>query len=471
MMTIIYHFCYYLQPLASFFSAIDTINLNIQECLFVINDDMRTSLSKIEKNLKTIFLSNEVVRSTTSIIVMNINLCIDYIKVRNDVNLIPEFDNINIKDSLEHSINMIRNQDFRFMHINFIVSSDLVENIITDRMWFCENIYSILSNVIMKSSDVAVEISVSMKSFLQKKQSKKSRKFNFFDLLPVIREDEDDIEIALDDWTSGVYAKSGIVEQNNVDQDRQIFLLIEVQGSGTSVSFDFTSDVFEVIYHIGTALDDIKSIDVNLYCFTKRVITLGGNYGISSRKDAKVGCVLWFMIPLIPNTEFCPPQQDRFKTLDLINPQSKSILRVLIVCDKYSSLFSIGDSLLESGYNYDYVDNGPDALKMVMDNSATDNQYNAVLLDLNMPMAKNFNFVRRLRHSEKARNDIPNPQLVIGISQSLEYGDTSKALNSGVNAFATYPISIEYLNEIINTFQSSLSNKKNGKNNKVSLAI
>ena len=134
MLIYIFQFCHCLQPLASFISSIDVMHLNIQECLFGINNDMHNSLSTIEKNLRTIALCIEVVRSTNSIIVMNMSLCIDYIKARNDVNLSPESDSINLKDSLEYSINMIKNQDFRFVHISYVISNGLSENIVTDKM-------------------------------------------------------------------------------------------------------------------------------------------------------------------------------------------------------------------------------------------------------------------------------------------------------------------------------------------------
>jgi CheY-like chemotaxis protein len=258
----------------------------------------------------------------------------------------------------------------------------------------------------------------------------------------------------VDDWSCGVYAKSGIEEKNDDDQGRQIYLLIEVQGSGISVSFDLTSDEFEAFHH-SVAPDGIKNVEASLYCLAERVESLEGSYGVSSRKDEKTGCVLWFMIPYVPDSAYCSPRVDRINTLSWKSPQARSLLKVLIICDKYSSLLNIGDCLLESGYYCDYVDNGPDALKMTMDESASGNQYDAVLLDLDMPMSRKFNFVRRLRQSEKAQTENLTPQLVIGISQSLEYGDTSRALNSGVNAFATPPISIDYLYEIINTFRNS----------------
>ena len=90
------------------------MHLNIKECLFGIANDAFNSLSLIEKNLQTIALCIEVVRSTNSIIVMNMSLCIDYIKARNDVELSPQSDSVSLKDSLEYSINMIKNQEFRF---------------------------------------------------------------------------------------------------------------------------------------------------------------------------------------------------------------------------------------------------------------------------------------------------------------------------------------------------------------------
>ena len=452
-----------IKPLASFISSIDVMHINIKECLFGIANDAYDSLSLIEKNLQTIALCIEVVRSTNSIIVMNMSLCIDYIKARNDVELSPQSDSINLKDSVEYSINMIKNQDFRLVHIKSKINSDLSENVVTDRMWFRENIYSILSNIITKSSDVDLQISISMKSFLnKKKRSRKNlRKFTSSDILPVIKEnaDEDEMFTTVDDSSCGVFAKTGIEESSYCDQSGQIYLLIEFQGSGTEVSFNLTLEAFEAFHQSN---DD--SVEANLYCLTKRVEALRGNYGINVRKDDKTGCVLWFMIPYLPDTSYYSPRLERLRTLthkksDSINTEFK----LLIICDKHSSMLNVGDSLLDSGFISEYVDNGPDALQMTMDKSAAGIPYDAVLIDLDIPIKGNINYVRRLRQSEKARivdnnQTLIPPQLVIGVSQSMGYGETAEALNSGVNAFASSPISCDYLHDIINVFQSSLSN-------------
>ena len=429
------------------------MHINIKECLFGIANDAYNSLSLIEKNLQTIALCIEVVRSTNSIIVMNMSLCIDYIKARNDVELSPQSDSINVKDSVVYSINMIKNQDFRLVHINCKINSGLSENVITDRMWFRESIYSILSNIITKSSDVDLQISISMKSFLRKKRSRKNmRKFTSSDILPVIKEDTDvDEMFIVNDSSCGVYAKTGIEESSFCDQGGQIYLLIEVQGSGTEVSFNLTLEAFEAFHQ---SIDD--NVEASLYCLTKRVEALRGNYGVSVRKDDKTGCVLWFMIPYLPDTSYCSPRLERLSTLSHKSSELKRTqFKLLIICDEYSLLLTSRDSLLDSGYISEYVDNGPDALKMTMDQSVAGTPYDAVLLDLDIPMKGNINYVRRLRQSEKARTDNLIPQLVIGVSQSMEYRETADALHSGVNAFASHPISCDYLYDIIITFQQS----------------
>jgi CheY-like chemotaxis protein len=100
-----------------------------------------------------------------------------------------------------------------------------------------------------------------------------------------------------------------------------------------------------------------------------------------------------------------------------------------------------------------------------MDKSASGTPYDAVLLDLDIQIKGNINYVRQLRQSEKARTDNLIPQLVIGISQSMEHEETADALNSGVNAFSTSPISCDYLHDIIYTFRSSLPSTQRDKNN------
>jgi CheY-like chemotaxis protein len=290
------------------------------------------------------------------------------------------------------------------------------------------------------------------------------KKYTSSDILPVIKEDadEDEMIFTVDDSSCGVYAKAGIEESSCYsDQGGQIYLLIEFQGSGTEISFNLTLEAFEAFHQ---SIDD--HIEASLYCLTKRVEALRGNYGVSVRKDDKTGCVLWFMIPYLPDTSYCSPRLERLRsTLTHKKSEIKSNeFKLLIICDKYSTLITFDDSLLDSGYIIEYIDNGPDALQMTMDKSSIGIPYDAVLLDLDIPLKGNINYVRRLRQSEKARTTTTDnnllfpPQLVIGVSQSMGYGETAEALNSGVNAFASSPISCDYLYDIIITFQSSLPN-------------
>ena len=220
-----------------------------------------------------------------------------------------------------------------------------------------------------------------------------------------------------------------------------------------------------IILHCEAFHQSNDNVEASLYCLTKSVEALRGNYGVSARKDDKTGCVLWFMIPYLPDTSYCSPRLERLSAFShKYSELKRTQFKLLIICNKYSTLLTCGDILLESGYISEYVDNGPDALKMTMDKSAAGTPYDAVLLDLDIPIKGNINYVRRLRQSEKARTDNLIPQLVIGVSQSMEYRETADALNSGVNAFSTSPISCDYLYDIIYTFRSSLPSTQRDKN-------
>jgi CheY-like chemotaxis protein len=372
---------------------------------------------------------------------------------------------------------MIKNQEFRDVNIIRKVDEAISENIITDRMWFQENLFCILSNVISKSTSETVELSISMKSLFSCKKKKKviqhqhnpfnrnnQYRLNLSMVLPMIKEEEEKLDLADDEVIEaldrkGVALKSGGVFANKCVCDRlsvdctggKNYLLIEVQSSaaGDGVAFDLTLEAFEAFYQSN------YNVEASLYCLTKRVEALRGNYGVSARKDDKTGCVSWFMIPYLPDTSYCSPRLERLSALSHKNANLKTQFKMLVICNKFSCLEDRNDEFEASGHITEYVDNGPDALKMTMDKSASGTPYDAVLLDLDIPIKGNINYVRQLRQSEKARTDNLIPQLVIGVSQSMEHEETADALNSGVNAFSTSPISSKYLSDIINTFQRS----------------
>ena len=256
---------------------------------------------------------------------------------------------------------------------------------------------------------------------------------------------------------------------------------------------------------------------LGLYSLSNRIRALKGTRGIRSRSDGKQGSVFWFGIPYRPDLEYSsgntssasnltsPHVLSRRLSLDtdpLNSPvptsmQNQSVpgpatdvhdastelsnLRFLVVDDSPSILKVLSRSLQSKKFIVETADNGSAGLDRLLKGYDNDD-FDVVLMDLQMPVMDGIEAVRRYREFERSQmlrdsavnlsqklhslhsieslsSSLPvvtsrRDLLIIGMSANSDEDTKQCALNAGMNAFLAKPFTLKDLLPVLQRFST-----------------
>ena len=118
---------------------------------------------------------------------------------------------------------------------------------------------------------------------------------------------------------------------------------------------------------------------------------------------------------------------------------TKQEFRILVVEDHFINQEMICEMLKRLGYLVDTANNGQEAL-----NCMTENLYDVILMDLQMPEMDGYEATRIIRE-DKAKHRIP----IIALTANHVKADLERCLESGMNGYLTKPFELEDLNAIL----------------------
>ncbi len=107
--------------------------------------------------------------------------------------------------------------------------------------------------------------------------------------------------------------------------------------------------------------------------------------------------------------------------------------KVLLVEDYEGNILVIGHILEEAGVNYDVARNGIEATQMW-----SNNHYDLILMDVQMPEMDGFLATRHIRDAEKNQNLKHTP--IIGMTAHALVGDKDKCTQAGMDSYLPKPI-------------------------------
>ena len=117
--------------------------------------------------------------------------------------------------------------------------------------------------------------------------------------------------------------------------------------------------------------------------------------------------------------------------------------RILIAEDNEINQIVIGKLLGAEGYEYQFVDNGAQAVQAVQKND-----YHLVLMDCQMPEMDGFEATRRIRQLEQA-GQLASPSgqrlPIIALTANALKGDKQRCLDAGMDGYQTKPLNAEQL--------------------------
>ena len=323
-------------------------------------------------------------------------------------------------------------------------------DIITDKHWFTENILCLLSNAVKYSNGGVVTVAV-----------------EYVPAERVLSPDDKDTDSSSSSEISG---KEGST------------IKISVEDSGIGISEDARLLLFQPFKQVqrlagGTGL--------GLYSLSNRISELKGSRGVSSRVDGMQGSRFWFTIPYRPDPHFIPESREICQTFNsIMHPSSSSSsiellsgkttacpstdnsivlegIRFLVVDDSTSIARVVSRALTTRKHSVETENNGSAGLDRLIEGYAT-NDFDVVLMDLQMPIMDGIETVRRYRIFESDRrreaslngstddlHDPPRRLFIIGMSANSDGATKQCALDVGMDAFLPKPFTMADLQSLI----------------------
>lgn len=216
------------------------------------------------------------------------------------------------------------------------------------------------------------------------------------------------------------------------ESDENYILRFEVKDSGPGVPSDKLYDIFDQFTQIknnkATSLTEGTGLGLAI---TKNLVSLlGGEIHVESKINK--GSTFWFTIKAgKPNKQLTPEEVSP----ELINCDKQKLnLKVLLVEDlKVNRL--VATLMLEGmGCKVDIAENGHEAIRKI-----TNNRYDVVLMDIQMPVMDGMTAVKELRGM---RLQLP---IIIGLSAEAMEGDAEKYIAQGMDDYLTKPLKANQL--------------------------
>jgi signal transduction histidine kinase/ActR/RegA family two-component response regulator len=208
-----------------------------------------------------------------------------------------------------------------------------------------------------------------------------------------------------------------------------------VKDNGIGMSEEFQTKLFEQFSREhNSTVSGIQGTGLGM-AITKRIVDMmDGKISVKS----KLGEGSEFIVDLeFPVAQAQKPQPE---ITGFVVEQAPVCQKLLLVEDNPLNQEIAKEILSEYGFEIEVANNGREAVEMV--SQARPGRYDAVLMDIQMPVMNGYEATREIRGLEdKAQAQIP----IIAMTANAFDEDRRNALNAGMNEFITKPVDVEKL--------------------------
>ena len=197
----------------------------------------------------------------------------------------------------------------------------------------------------------------------------------------------------------------------------------EVRDTGIGIAPDKQDAVFEKFIQADAGLTrKYGGTGLGLSIAKSLVEKMGGSIELVS--NLGVGSTFTIVLPLQKGPRNAP----RIEAA----PGARGRKNVLIVDDYHPNVMVMSTLAEDLGYDYDVADNGLDGVRL-----ALENDYDVILMDVQMPGINGYEATRRIRRAEAGSGAKPVP--IVGVTAHVRSADRLQCLEAGMTDFIPKP--------------------------------
>ncbi|BAY84483.1 two-component sensor histidine kinase [Calothrix parasitica NIES-267] len=224
----------------------------------------------------------------------------------------------------------------------------------------------------------------------------------------------------------------------------KIKLRFSIEDTGIGIASELQEKLFQPFTQAdGSTTRRFGGTGLGLTICRRIVELMQGEIGL--RSNPGDGSTFWFTVSFTESnstSEQTNKDAPPLTTADSTSPRTN--LRILIVEDNADNRDIIVFMLEDLGYQVDAVENGQQALDIL-----TQNEYDIVFMDCQMPFLDGYETTRQLRQREGEQRHT----IVIGLTAHAMNNDREKCLAAGMDEYLSKPIIMEDLERIIATIE------------------
>lgn len=215
--------------------------------------------------------------------------------------------------------------------------------------------------------------------------------------------------------------------------EKERVLRFSVEDTGIGIDPDFLPRIFDLFTkEDSSATSRFGGSGLGLPAAKSKIALLGGDIAVSSEKNK--GSVFIVTVPL----KLSERQQVSSEAVG--EGELLSGFRILITDDIYENVEIVEDLLELEGAESEHAENGKIALEMFEKSQLY--YYDAVLMDLRMPVMGGLEAVRRLRSLERAdAKTVP----ILALSANALTSDIRECMDAGMNGHLEKPVDADVL--------------------------